>query len=166
MRRRRSSKTISTKKRFPVSVDPHKEMSGRDPLTTATLADIYVSQGFFDRALNIYNDLLNDNPDNAELKRKLSDLRLKMDIDAAASGDAEPELEENPPEAIFPNPEACAASFTSAVEPEHNLALAGPGEVPLQPPEEDDFSSAAVAEEQRAVLEEWLGNIKRMRECR
>lgn len=152
---------------FSVTADPmHKGMAGKDPLTTATLADIYVSQGFFDRALNIYLNLLNDNPDNAELKRKLSDLRLKMGPDVAASGEAVPETEENPLEDAFPGQEAFGASFPFAVEPGCGLEpVAELGEAPLQL-SEDDFPPPAAAEKQRAVLEEWLGNIKRMRECR
>lgn len=153
-----------------VTADPaQKMMPEKDPLTTATLADIYVAQGFLDRALKIYRDLLTDDPDNAELKQKLFDLKLKLEGGEAAAGNDAPEIEESPRETAFPEPEISVASFTSAVVPERRLELIDElDEVPLHLPE-DDFShstGSSTVEGQRAVLEEWLGNIRRMRECR
>jgi tetratricopeptide (TPR) repeat protein len=53
----------------------------RDPLTTTTLAELYVSQGFLKRALTIYRELLKTDPDNAELKQRLFELKEKIDQD-------------------------------------------------------------------------------------
>jgi tetratricopeptide (TPR) repeat protein len=48
--------------------------SGKDPLATATLAELYVSQGFLDRAINVYRELLEAGPDNETFKERLKEL--------------------------------------------------------------------------------------------
>jgi tetratricopeptide (TPR) repeat protein len=51
----------------------------KDPLTTVTLAELYVSQGFTKRALTIFRGLLEADPQNLELKNRI--LALKQEID-------------------------------------------------------------------------------------
>ncbi len=71
-----------------VSPEFHDECSapeGKDPLTTVTLAELYVSQGFLKRAFSIYRELLTANPDNEELKQRLSDLKCAIDKDEASA---------------------------------------------------------------------------------
>ena len=46
----------------------------KEPFKTETLAELYISQGFYDRAINIYKDLLVESPGNKGLKQKLDDL--------------------------------------------------------------------------------------------
>ncbi len=46
----------------------------KDPLTTVTLAELYVSQGFPERAATIYRELLALDPENGELKERLAAL--------------------------------------------------------------------------------------------
>ena len=49
-----------------------------DPFIRQTLAEIYAKQGFYVEALKIYERILNDEPNNEEVKEKLRDiLRLK-----------------------------------------------------------------------------------------
>ncbi len=67
-----------------VSPEFHEECAateGKDPLTTVTLAELYVSQGFLKRAFAIYRELLMANPDNEELKQRLSNLKCAIDRD-------------------------------------------------------------------------------------
>ena len=45
-----------------------------DPLATATLAELYVSQGFPDRAISVYRELLETSPDNDKFKDRLAEL--------------------------------------------------------------------------------------------
>lgn len=40
----------------------------KNELTTATIAELYAKQGLFDKAIKLYNELLEANPDNMELK--------------------------------------------------------------------------------------------------
>lgn len=46
-----------------------------EPIPTATLAEIYIKQGLTDKAIKIYRDLLEQNPDNETVKRRLNELQ-------------------------------------------------------------------------------------------
>lgn len=46
----------------------------KDPLKTATLAELYVSQGFLSSAISIYKELLIADPCNEEYKKRLLDI--------------------------------------------------------------------------------------------
>jgi len=48
---------------------------GGDDLNTNTLAELYVSQGFYDKAIEIYQGMLEERPDNKALQKKLEELR-------------------------------------------------------------------------------------------
>lgn len=48
------------------------------PIATATLADIYLKQGFFERALKVFADLLAEDPDNVEIRRRYDELRQQL----------------------------------------------------------------------------------------
>ena len=57
--------------------------SGSDPLATATIAELYIEQGFMKKALKIYRDLLDANPGNEELRQRIVDLKHRIDEDEA-----------------------------------------------------------------------------------
>jgi len=59
------------------------EMERKDPLLTVTLAELYVSQGFTERAKAIYSELLEADPANAELKNRLVALETGIQKDEA-----------------------------------------------------------------------------------
>lgn len=40
------------------------------PIATATLADIYIKQGFVEKALKVFSDLLSDDPENTEIRQR------------------------------------------------------------------------------------------------
>ncbi len=46
-----------------------------EPIPTATLAEIYVKQGLFDKAIKIYQDILSLDPDNAAARNRMVDLQ-------------------------------------------------------------------------------------------
>jgi len=46
-----------------------------DSLNTRTLADIYMEQGVYDKALDIYSDLAKKNPDNVEIQSRLEEVK-------------------------------------------------------------------------------------------
>lgn len=46
----------------------------KDPLTTGTLAELYVSQGFTSKAIEIYRDILQSDPGNATVLARLAEL--------------------------------------------------------------------------------------------
>lgn len=47
-------------------------------IATATLAEIYIKQGFPERALKVYSDLLVDDPENAEVRQRYDALLLQF----------------------------------------------------------------------------------------
>ncbi|GFE58286.1 lipopolysaccharide assembly protein LapB [Geobacter sp. AOG1] len=59
--------------------------TARDPLSTATLAELYVSQGFLKRAVTIYRELLETEPDNEDLKRRMVELKEAVDRDQVSA---------------------------------------------------------------------------------
>jgi len=44
------------------------------PIATATLADIYIKQGFPERALKVFTDLLLEDPENSEIRQRYDEL--------------------------------------------------------------------------------------------
>jgi hypothetical protein len=100
---------------------------GRDPLMTGTLAELYVSQGFTDKAAAIYRDILTAEPANDAAAARLAELESQL-LSAGSVMLSADEL-----------PDAVAA-------------------VPSQ--------GVADAGSVLPVLEGWLENIRRLRECR
>jgi hypothetical protein len=73
-----------------LSGEPDKQA---DDFTTDTLAELYISQGFFEKAIDIYERMLVDNPNSQGLKNKLANVRAMAAETAPA---AEPEAEARP----------------------------------------------------------------------
>lgn len=82
-----------------------------DGPATPTLADIYAQQGHFEKAIEIYQGLVRDNPDDAGYKRKLDELLAKAYPDEAAAN--APPVSEPPAAApAGPAPEAPDKMFS------------------------------------------------------
>jgi tetratricopeptide (TPR) repeat protein len=64
-----------------------------DDFTTDTLAELYISQGFFEKAVDIYERMLVDNPNSQGLKNKLANVRAMAAETAPAT---EPDVEARP----------------------------------------------------------------------
>lgn len=58
---------------------------GKCPMTTATMAELFVSQGYLKRAFTIYRELLDADPGNPLLKQRLYELKAAIDDDNAAA---------------------------------------------------------------------------------
>jgi tetratricopeptide (TPR) repeat protein len=138
-----------------------------DDFTTDTLAELYIAQGFYEKAIDIYERMLADHPDSSGLREKLERVRAM-----AVSTEAPPAAEPAGP---------------SQTEREEGLADFGPGppdlgepavERPLyadfEPREyvppvtglaeaEENQSSAEEPGKAIARLEKWLANIARER---
>jgi tetratricopeptide (TPR) repeat protein len=67
----------------PRDLAPHPS---RDPLTTATLAELYVSQGFLEKAMGIYRELLLADPENAPYRLRLIELKSAQDRQKEGTG--------------------------------------------------------------------------------
>jgi tetratricopeptide (TPR) repeat protein len=59
-------------------VEPQPAPAVRNLHTTATMADLYAAQGFLDRALAVYDELLQDDPANQTYRSKASALRERI----------------------------------------------------------------------------------------
>jgi tetratricopeptide (TPR) repeat protein len=55
----------------------------QQPRATETLAEIYLSQGFKDKALQIYRELLSKNPENESLKQKVASLEQQVSAESS-----------------------------------------------------------------------------------
>lgn len=50
----------------------------KKPVATPTLAEIYENQGFLDKALEVYKEVLQSSPDNEKIKAKVAELESKL----------------------------------------------------------------------------------------
>ncbi len=57
-----------------------------EPISTATIADIYIRQGFLVKALKVYRDLLRVDPHNDQLRQKLIALKERLAGEGAEEG--------------------------------------------------------------------------------
>ena len=92
----------------PDGVTTEEERPG---LATATLAELYVSQGHLDRAVNVYRQLVASNPNNAELQSRLDELELL----ATASKEAER------PRAVSPRSSGLSPGLSAASPADPNI---------------------------------------------
>lgn len=144
-----------------------------DPLSTGTLAELYVSQGFIHKALEIYRAILADNPEDLATAERVAELEALEACPADAVPEAddiyEAEAEDEPafripPEAFFQEAEPVAFPEYGAVpalESQQTSADVSGYEssappVPLQ----------GVADNALSTLDGWLENIRRIKSCR
>lgn len=57
---------------------PEVNAASLPPIATATLADIYIKQGLFERALKVFSDLLTADPENLEIRQRHAELMQKV----------------------------------------------------------------------------------------
>lgn len=102
---------------FPAS-EPDEEpapVAGlvHDPLSTGTLAELYVKQGFIHKALEIYRTILADNPDHAATAERVAELEL-LDTPAEVAPALEYTFEEDAEVEAEPAAVAAAPAFETA----------------------------------------------------
>jgi tetratricopeptide (TPR) repeat protein len=117
-----------------------------DPLSTLTLAELYEQQGFIVKALDIYRTILVDDPDNMQLRAKITSLE-NQDI----ATESLPEQFETPE--VADEPEAFASDMFESM----------PAPVAAQ-----DFSPLVhnQADNVLLALDSLLENIRRIKACR
>jgi tetratricopeptide (TPR) repeat protein len=110
-----------------------------DDFKTDTLAELYIAQGFFEKAIDIYEQMLADNPNSKGLQDKLE--RVKT---MAAASAAPPVQEQKAETDIFAEPKAYSAQ-------EEELEQKKPDDFFGQP---EEFVTAADAEAQQSTAKD------------
>ncbi|QEM68647.1 tetratricopeptide repeat protein [Geobacter sp. FeAm09] len=121
-----------------------------DPLSTTTLAELYVQQGFVAKALAIYQTILADDPANRAALARVAELS------AAGAGGAEPWGGDAP--AVSDDVESPEYGDSDEVRFDAPPAAAAVADTGLKPRGEADNALE--------TLEGWLENIRRIKACR
>ena len=129
-------------------IEPPAFKTAHDPLSTVTLAELYVNQGYVKKALEIYRAILVDNPFDQTIKERITELEA-FDAGLTESG-AKSDVDID-----FEDKAADAAAF--AGPDEEFIQVAAPSRVvPVH----------GVADNALATLDGWLENIRRLKSCR
>ena len=79
----------------PAVTPPREEVSG-GAFDTETLAGLYVSQGFYDKAVDVYRRMLRDRPEDVSLRQKLEEALSLQRMAPAAAAAPEPAPAQEP----------------------------------------------------------------------
>lgn len=144
-----------------------------DPLSTGTVAELYVRQGFIHKALEIYRAILADNPADRVIAERVVELEAleaaPSEPDAEIDDTFEEEAEDEsafsiPVEAILQETEPAALpgpDVILALESQRTSAdVSGPVSSCSQ------VHSQGVADNALSTLDAWLENIRRIKSCR
>jgi tetratricopeptide (TPR) repeat protein len=119
-----------------------------EQIQTRTLADLYVTQDLIDRAIDVYERLVDADPDDVELRERLGQLRSGDQETESASGGSEAHKDE--PEAAVQAPEADEGDDGEVETLARDLAGSGDDEHDVDTPfawgEEDDERPTDVEE--------------------
>ena len=123
---------------------PSHESAPGEPIATATLAEIYVKQGLLDKALEVYQGILAQSPENESARKRIMRLQemLGVDVKPAAEDVQVPEEPLQEPSPVVAAVEEPVESTPAAME-----------ESPVTQRESKDASPLA-------VLQRWLSVIK------
>lgn len=117
-----------------------------DDFTTDTLAELYIAQGFYEKAIEIYERMLSDKPNSRGLQDKLAGVR------AFAAQAAAPASEEKKDTDVVAEREAREYIPASSAMPEEPSIFDEPKEYqPQQDLEADSFKPEAFAEAREYV---------------
>ncbi|MDO8444922.1 MAG: hypothetical protein Q7T53_02265 [Deltaproteobacteria bacterium] len=75
-----TGETIPEGQKVEVKVEEEEAKPKRE-ITTSTIADLYIKQGYIDKAVDIYQALYNANPYNEEIKGKLDELKRQVEVE-------------------------------------------------------------------------------------
>ncbi|GFO55194.1 hypothetical protein GMSM_22010 [Geomonas sp. Red276] len=119
----------------PTAAEPAR----KDPLTTATLAELYVSQGFVEKAIGVYRELLTTDPGNIGYRERVTQLER----------------------AAVPQP---AQEVAPPPQPPREPASQAAGRETVAPAEAVTGEGVATPADLEAALNLWLENIRRRRD--
>lgn len=156
----------------PAEPQPARQ-AAPDPLTTATLAELYVSQGFIDKAITIYGELLLTHPSNQQYRLRYAELQELQSLQHLQAEVRQPSRQAAPePQPVQPQPRApqpaqeAPRPVQAAPQPEQEAVQAAPQ--PTQQETAPELPAARVAAapqgDVEAELSRWLDNIRRRRD--
>lgn len=161
----------------PASVLPFRGVSPEpdsathhDPLSTGTLAELYVRQGFVHKALEIYRAILADNPED----RATADRVAELETLEEGRVEAVPEFNTAYDEEVEEEP-ASSTPFELLFQETGLGVLSQPAEISVLDTQSDGFvqennsplaSPKGVADNALSALDGWLENIRRIKSCR
>ncbi|MDD2732948.1 MAG: hypothetical protein PHF56_03325 [Desulfuromonadaceae bacterium] len=139
-----------------------------DPLSTVTLAELYVKQGFNHKALEIYRAILVDNPMDQAIKERVAGLEA---LDTALTESAA-ECDD-----AFEDEADDVTAFSTPAEDFSQVTAALSSDTPTLPESRDTCAESASAsctpdvpqgraDCMLATLDGWLENIRRIKSCR
>lgn len=144
-----------------------------DPLSTGTLAELYVRQGFIQKALEIYRAILADDPADQCIAERVAELEsLEAGISAPDSEKVDISEEETEYEPAFTAPSDAFFQETAPVEiTEPDVAPVFERQIASADVTEYESGASLVplkgtADNALAVLDGWLENIRRIKSCR
>jgi tetratricopeptide (TPR) repeat protein len=90
---------ISKKPAEKIEEKKEHALAEKKEMASVTLAELYAKQGLFDKSIEIYKHILEENPDNAEVKVRLNDLvEQKKQIKKAEAQKASEKAAQQPAE--------------------------------------------------------------------
>jgi tetratricopeptide (TPR) repeat protein len=144
-----------------------------DPLSTGTLAELYVKQGFIHKALEIYRAILADNPADRVVAERV------VELETLEAGSPEPVTEnDNAFEVETEDESAFSVPSEAYIQKTEAEALPESGKFPELESRQawEDISGhesgaftvppQGVAENALVTLDGWLENIRRIKSCR
>lgn len=84
----------------PITTEEGAALHAAPPIATATIADIYIRQGFPEKALKVLADLLQAEPGNGEIRKRYESLKRQLAASEQASVDLASAGEKRAPEAL------------------------------------------------------------------
>lgn len=74
--------------------EKEEEAKPKREITTSTIADLYIKQGYIDKAIDIYQALYDANPYNEEIKGKLDELKRQVEVKEQVKVEVKEEVKE------------------------------------------------------------------------
>jgi tetratricopeptide (TPR) repeat protein len=137
----------------PLEIDTEEE----DAFLTETIADLYLRQGLYQRAVEIFSRMLASDPDNFHIQGRLQEaLRLQSTAEKAASA-AETATPEETAEVEVP------AAVTGEMIASGGEEREGFGSFPASPPTGGDTAHPSPENPSLELLERWLEAIRKRR---
>jgi len=105
------------------------DMQETEPIATSTIAEIYIRQGFPKRALKVYRDLLDADPHNEDIRRKLILLKKRIEEESVAAPQSDaagdiPEADQTDAPQPDKEPQAMSSTESSVVMSPSERAIA------------------------------------------